>query len=366
MTTASGRAGLRHQALALGLFTVLAVALTWPLATQFTTHVPGDGIDDPALAWNLWWVKVCLVDQLAPDIFHAGWMFHPVAVNLAFYTLTPLNGLVSIPLQTAFSLVVANNLLLLSSFVLGAFGAYLLAFDQLRWMTGPVSQPSSHPAPFVDRRFLAALAAGVFYAFASSKLFYASLGQFNIASSQWAPFCVLFLVRMVQIPTRRLRSAALAGLFLVFQAWAELTYASFLLIFAAILFFFLLTMSIVDARCGPAPRWRAFGRQVGQIVASFAVVGAIFLAGIAPILAAMLPDLRAEGDFFASGGGFADIFSADLAGYLAPTRLHPLLGDWVATLPFPNDKGQHIFIGYVGMALTVIGLVAAARPASGC
>jgi hypothetical protein len=363
MSSAPGRAGLRRQAVALGLFAILAVVLTWPLASHFTTHVTGDGIDDPALIWNLWWVKVRLVDQLAPDIFHAGWMFHPVAVNLAFYTLTPLNGLLSIPLQTAFSLVAANNLLLLSSFVLGAFGAYLLALDQLRWLTGPASLSTPRPAAQVDGRFLAALAAGVIYAFASSKLFYASLGQFNIASSQWAPFCALFLLRMVQTPTlrRRLRSAALAGLFLVFQAWAELTYASFLLIFAALLFLFLVIMSIIDARRGPAPRWRTLGRLVAQIVAPFAVVGVIVLAGIAPILAAMLPDLRAEGDFFASGGGFADIFSADLFGYLVPTRLHPLVGDWVATLPFPNDKGQHIYVGYVGMLLTVIGLVAAAR-----
>ena len=224
---------------------------------------------------------------------------------------------------------------------------------------------SSKPRPsqIANRRFLAALTAGVIYAFASSKLFYASLGQFNIASSQWAPFCVLYLVRMVQTPSPRirLRSAAMAALFLVFQAWSELTYASFLLIFAALLFAFSLLMSIIDARRSHGARLRSFGVQAGQIVLAFFVVGALFLAGIAPILAAMLPDMRVEGDFFGSGGGFADIFSADLFGYLVPTRLHPLLGEWVATLPFPNDKGQHITIGYAGLLLVVIGLVAAAR-----
>ena len=353
MTTVFRRAGLRRTGLAFGLFTLLAVGLTWPLVSHLTTHVTGDGIDDPALAWNLWWVKTRLVDQLTPEIFHAGWMFHPIAINLAFYTLTPLNGLLSIPLQTAFSLVVANNLLLLASFVLGAFGAYLLALDQSK----------SRPLPLANWRFLAALTAGIIYAFASSKLFYASLGQFNIASSQWAPFCVLYLVRMVQTPSLRirLRSAAMAALFLVFQAWSELTYASFLLIFAALLFAFSLLMSIIDARRSHGARLRSFGVQAGQIVLAFFVVGALFLAGIAPILAAMLPDMRVEGDFFGSGGGFADIFSADLFGYLVPTRLHPLLGEWVATLPFPNDKGQHITVGYVGLLLVIIGLVAAAR-----
>jgi hypothetical protein len=366
---------LRRHGLALGLFTVLAIVLTWPLVSHFATHVTGDGIDDPALAWNLWWVKARLVDQVALDIFHVGWMFHPIDINLAFYTLTPLNGLLSVPLQAAFSLVVANNLLLLSSFVLGAFGAYLLALDQLRAGArgegrgydassaeeATISAP--RPSPLANQHFLAALAAGVLYAFASSKLFYASLGQVNIASSQWAPFCVLYLVRMVQAPSPRvrLRSAAMAALFLVFQAWAELTFASFLLIFALLLFVFSLIISLIDARRSPNARLRSFARQAGRIVLAFFVVGALFLVGIAPILAAMLPDMRTEGDFFSSGGGFADLFSADLFGYLVPTRLHPLLGEWVATLPFPNDKGQHIYVGYAGLLLVMIGLVAAAR-----
>ena len=52
----------------------------------------------------------------------------------------------------------------------------------------------------------------------------------------------------------------------------------------------------------------------------------LFALAITPILANMLPDLAAEGDFFTSGGGFADLFSADLAGYAVPTQLHPFLG----------------------------------------
>ncbi len=80
----------------------------------------------------------------------------------------------------------------------------------------------------------------------------------------------------------------------------------------------------------------------------------------------MLPDLRAEGDFFTSGGGFADVFSADLAGYLVPTQLHPVLGGIVRawsdnSTPQPDgtyfavDKGQHIYVGYVALALALVG-----------
>ncbi len=85
-------------------------------------------------------------------------------------------------------------------------------------------------------------------------------------------------------------------------------------------------------------------------------MGLLFVAGMAPYLAAMLPDMAREGDFFGSGGGFADLYSADLAGFLFPTRLHPWAGEWVAALPFPNDKGQQIFVGYVALLLGIVGL----------
>ena len=50
----------------------------------------------------------------------------------------------------------------------------------------------------------------------------------------------------------RSRIAPMAALFLVCQAWAELTYASFFLIFALLLFAFSFVMSIFDAPRSPA------------------------------------------------------------------------------------------------------------------
>jgi hypothetical protein len=337
------------------LYSVLSLLLTWPLARHFTTHTPGDGIDDPALAWNLWWIKTRLVDQLQLDIFHTGWMFHPIEINLAFYTLTPLNGLLSVPLQTALTLVVANNLVLLSSFVLGGYGAYLLC--RTVWPAPPGSDERVYQA--------AALCAGVLYGFASSKLFYAALGQFNIASSQWIPFCLLYLWRLGRSTTMQsaLRNGLLAGLFLAFQIWAELTFASFLLLFTALFAFWQL---VVIAHDKP-PKVTNLGLlgnsrsprfvTLGPFLTGLAVMGVVFGLALLPFLAAMLPDLRQEGDFFTSGGGFAEQFSADLVGLWLPTRLHPLWGEWVATLPFPNDKGQQLALSYAALAAAATGVI---------
>lgn len=319
-------------------YTLGALLLTWPLVRHFATYVPGDGIDDPALAWNLWWTKARLVDQLRPDIFHMGWMFHPMQINLAFYTLTPLNGLLSIPLQGAFGLVPAVNLLVIASFVLGGYGTYLLVRAVLAPFVVGAQKWPLHTAAF---------AAGYLYAFAAPKLFYGALGQYNIMSSLWMPFCALYVVALLRAHTLRqgLRAGGLAALFLVMQAWAELTFASFLLLFVALAGVAALVIIVRDPR------------RLRPLVSGFALMGLLFAVGMLPYLAAMLPDLVREGDFFASGGGFADLYSADLAGFLLPTRLHPWMGDRVATLPFPNDKGQQVFLGYTALLLAVLGII---------
>ncbi len=340
---------MRRHIWVLLAYLFLSLVLTWPLAAQFATHVPGDGIDDPALAWNLWWVKHSLVDQLQ-NPFACNWQFWPIGINLAFYTLTILNGLLSVPLQAIFGIIPAYNTLLLSSFVLSGFGAYLLCVEVLgAWKPG--SKGGRGPARPPDLLvFLPAFLGGALYAFASAKMFYAALGQGNIASSQWIPFAMLYVLRAARTEGRP-RDAVLAALFLLLQAYAELTYASFLLVFI-----------------GLVVLWRLFsGAKALPWIVRFVLLGVLFAVGIAPVLANMLPDLRAEGDFFTSGGGFADVFSADLAGYAVPTQLHPLLGDvirgWAgdaspqaAGREFAVNKGQHIYLGYVAVLLAVVGM----------
>lgn len=350
----SVKPAIRRHLLLLAVYTVLGLILTYPLARHFGTHVPGDGIDDPALAWNLWWVKFALVDrQINP--FDCGWMFHPIGINLAFYTLTILNGLLSVPLQFAFGLVPASNLLLLSSFVLSGYGAYLLA----QYVLATQIQSSKLKAQIVACRLplapcplpLASFFAGLIYAFSSCKLFYASLGQFNVASSQWIPFAVLYVLRAGR--DRRLRSAVLAALFLLFQAYAELTFASFLLLFIALYAFY----EVFRRACASRQlRITHYESHFRPFLRNLLLLAVLFLLGVIPFLVNMLPDLRAEGDFFTSGGGFADVFSADLAGYLWPTQLHPLLGQLAAASPFPHDKGQHLYLGYSAMLLAAWGL----------
>jgi len=118
---------MRHGRV-LAVYVLLALILTYPLILQIGTHVPGDGRDDPALVWNLWWVRYALTD-LHTNPLTCSYMFYPLGVNLTFYTLTILNGMLSIPVQMAANLVAASNINLLASFVIAGFGMYLLALD---------------------------------------------------------------------------------------------------------------------------------------------------------------------------------------------------------------------------------------------
>ncbi|MEM7033484.1 MAG: interleukin-like EMT inducer domain-containing protein [Chloroflexota bacterium] len=328
----------------------MAILLTWPTITQITTHLPGDGGDDPAIAWNLWWIKYALLNE-GINPFQTEAMFYPIGINLAFYTLTLLNGITALPLTLNLGVVTASNLHMLFTFMIGGYGAFLLTRYVLR-----VSLKDYHQ---VDHRLLivSAAIAGGFYAFASSKLFYIALGQFNIGSSHWIPLAILYVLRTRNSPDS-VKSPIMAGLFLTLQAWAEMTYASFLLIFIGLYWLYEMLYSLISFR-RPAISDQAtpnslIARVMHSIRAPLILI-VTFTLGLIPILTQMIPDMISDGDFLVEGEGFATDFSADLFGFIVPPMLHPFLGQLIFQTDIVSfTKGQHIYIGVVLLALLLI------------
>lgn len=325
----------KHLAIVLAGYLLLSILFTWPLAARFTTHVPGDGSDDPALAWNLWWVKHALLDLHTNPLF-TDYMFYPIGINLAYFTITLLNGLLAIPLQALFGLVAANNLIVLGHFLLSAIGMYLLAAYVLR--EGVPSGPA--PGWIIP---LAAFFAGVVFAFFPGKFLFAGYGQVNVLSTGWIPFYALYLLKSCRLGGvtgyAEITKPALAGVFLLFNALSEYTYASFLLIFTG---FYLIYLWFADR---PALLNRRLARNLGIILA-------IFLVGFSPFLYEMVKEMRLEGDYMMAGWGFADLFSADLLGFFVPSTLHPLLGAWARTFRFTYTN--FATIGYTTLALSLL------------
>jgi len=223
------------------VYGLLAVLLTWPTVTHLATHLPGDGGDDRLLLEPVVG-EACSADPAPSPLFSAA-MFYPIGINLAFYTLTTLNALTALPLTLTLGVVAASNLHMWFTFVAGGYGTFLLAryvlASGLSAERRRVLLPSSSPLLLTPDSllptpsFAAAALAGGFYAFASSQLFYVSLGQFNIASKPLVPYTILFVMKSRR-DLQSLRWPALAALFLIMQAWAEMTYASFLAVFIAL------------------------------------------------------------------------------------------------------------------------------------
>ena len=313
----------REHAAVVGSYLLLAALLTYPLVLRFATHVPGDGSDDPALVWNLWWVRHALIDLHSNPLL-CDYMFYPLGIDLTFYTLTIINGFASVPLQPLIGLVSTNNVIVLASFVLSAYGAYLLVKHLL--------PKGAHPAaPFI---------AGLIYAFSSNRLIYASLGQFNILSTQWIPFFVLFLIKSSSSP-RSLRYPSLAAVFLLLSGYTEFTYASFLLVFTLLCLLY----------CLAAVGWR---RNV-LFVRNLTIIGGLFVVGMSPILVRMWRVMAVEGDFLVEGLGFANVFSADVLGFFVPSHLHPLAELWRSSFDF--SYLNFVFVGYVVLGLAIYGAV---------
>lgn len=343
----------RAELYALLAYLLLAIVLTYPLILNVATHVPGDGSDDPALAWNLWWVPFALIN-LGQSPIYTDYMFYPIGLNLAFYTLTYLNAFLSIPFQYALNVIVATNVNVWLSFALSGFGAYLLMKYLFKVQGSKSDVSTSNLKPQTSNlELVAAFVAGAVYAFSSNKFLYVALGQFNIASSHWIPFYVLFLLKLTD-DRRRMTDAReiiklgfLLGLFLLFQSLSEFIFASFLIIFTLL---YLIYWFIKNRFRPPSFVLRLL---------SFLAAALVFIFAMSPILAAMIQDMLTEGDFIQSGLGFADIFSSDVLGFFVPSHLHPIFGNLEAQFHFAYTN--FAYLGFVALMLAVIALVAVPR-----
>ncbi len=113
----------------LGLFVLLALVLTWPLAAHLSTRLPGTAtwaFDESTFAWNIWYFKHALLDLHASPL-HSNLIWFPLGIDLILYTYNFFNALIALPLQLAGSVPLASNVTLLLATVLSGLSAYLLA-----------------------------------------------------------------------------------------------------------------------------------------------------------------------------------------------------------------------------------------------
>lgn len=179
---------------AFGIFVLLSLLLTWPLARDLR-HVIYSWGDPVFQSWTLGWNWHALTtDPL--HIFDAN-IFYPWHNTLAYSDHLFGQTLLALPvLMLTGEGMLANNIAVLTAFVLSGFMMYLLVYD----LTG---------------NRVAGILAGAAYAFAPSRM--AHLEHLHLLSMQWPPLMLLFLRRLTQSTGRpRLYWAGgMAGAFLM-------------------------------------------------------------------------------------------------------------------------------------------------------
>ena len=349
MTDKTSRSRFRPYLVALVLYTLLAVLLTWPLVRHLSSRTIGSAVwafDEYTFIWNMWWFKFSLLD-LAQSPLHTAMTFYPLGIDLVSYTLNLFNGMLGLPLQLALPLPLASNLVILSTYVLGGFGGYLLvcylfASDARNGGRSVRSLSLVH--------HVAAFVAGAVYAFTAARMIYAALGHYNVLTAQWFPFYVLFLLKTWREPGWR--NPILAGLWTTFILLAEPFLGVFWLFVTVLLSLFELF------RRREEPLWRVAGRLLAMSVTALLLWSPVLVAMVRAFL---------QGDFDIPGWGHGARLSADLVGWFTPTALHPLFGvqDWPAYLRAVVEGKtafqdvNTVFLGYGILLLAIVGSIAA-------
>lgn len=174
------------------LYGVTTCALTWPLVTVLHREVAADMGDPVFVCWVLLWTSGQVFAFVSGDVsalsrFWHGNIFYPEPLTLAYSEHFAAQMVQALPvLAVTNNVILAYNLLFISTFVLSGLGMFLLVRD----LTG---------------RPLAAFVAGLAFAFAPYRI--DQFPHLQVLSTQWMPFVLYGFRRYLETGRRR----ALAG-----------------------------------------------------------------------------------------------------------------------------------------------------------
>lgn len=241
-----------HAAALVG-FAAAAVLLTWPLTAHLNDAIPGAGAgDNVTFLWNFWWMRHALA---TPDtFFHTNALFYPIGVDLVVHTHTALNAFVGATLLGRLTVAEAQNVVILASYALNGFAAYILA-----WTT--------------TRRMSASVVAGI--VFMASPYFTAHLhGHFNLTTAWFIPLYAA--AALAALRQHRLLMSLLAGLTLVAATYSDYYYLVFL-IFLTVVIVIMRWLSVTIETAEPRRPFVTLDWLLA-IVAVLAVAAAVIIA----------------------------------------------------------------------------------------
>ncbi len=356
------------HALALACYGLMAFAVTYPmpmhLGERIIANQPGQ-VDGYLGIWNIWWAAYALVRFQDP--FVTPLLFHPQGLDLFWQTLSLPQGLLALPVTLTVGPLPAYNLLILLSFILGGYFAFLF----IRAAIGSRALPLNG-AWGAD---LSALVGGAVYAFAPFHMQKVLDAQLEVASVQWLPLWALSALLLLE--RRRWPWALLSGALLLWVGLGTWYYGLFALIAAG-----LLAGLWAIRACAGLPRRPAGTPASGRPALPSALPlpltrGAwcidlrVLLWGLAPIaiwFAAMAPrliDLARSGDRLLGDARVDQVdAAADLLAFWLPNPNHPLWGAAISRAYLtlhPDAILWNVSLGLVGTALALVGVAVSWR-----
>lgn len=326
---------LKLAIISAGIYLILAIIVTWPLAPHFFSSIPAKTGDAWVHLWHLWWVKYSLFN-LHINPFHTNFIMYPMMLDLIFTTHDFFTAIITMPVQLIFNTIVAFNCAVLLSFVAAGLGCQLLIIhllpDDSRYYT----------------KHLAAFIGGFIFAFCPYKFAHLP-AHLNLINYQWIPWYLYFLFLTIE-SKYDWRYGTATGFFLLAQTLTEYNYFVYLVVITIIFFLAHLHSS----------------HQLDWLTNSFwlkiATIYGFFLVLFAPFIYLGL-NAMVRGELISHPWAGKEI-SADLLAYLTPSVFHPIWGNWAAKTAqnFPGHAREWtVFLGWSVFLLGLAGMVMAIK-----
>jgi|GEM_PF-362658 len=315
-----------REALVLAFFIAAALFFTYPRVLHLLDGVEHFGGDPLLNIWTLSWDT----HQLISDpfrLFEAN-VFYPYPRTLAWGEhLLASSLLVSPVLLISRNPILAYNLLHLFSFVMSAFGTYLLVthLTKNRW---------------------GGIIAGLIFGFCPYR--FAHLGHLQVITTQWMPFTILYLHRVMRSKAKR--DLALLTIFFNLQALSSYYYAFFMAISVGLL---LLLYMMLERRL-----WT---HNLTLLLVLFILITGIINL---PLAKPYFDNSRELG--FERPLGEIKWYGATLVDYITAPANNWLYGGIARSRaeadPYLNLAEHSLFPGFVTIGLAILGMVTALAP----
>ncbi len=334
MAVAQSRPAPRHVVLAhgaaLGVYTLLALALTWPLALVWNQGFLGftrsfqDGIQN---VWNMWWMRWALDHGQSP--FWNPSLYYPDGLQMYLQAISAPAALLALPVTYLAGPTAGYNAATITAAALTGYTVFLLVRAFVPgWKLPLLGGALVVASPFLLTRLLT--------------------NQLNLTSMQWLPLYMLALLRLEQRRTwGPVCAAAAVVALLILTDW----------------YWTLVAVLYTIAWIGTG---LARGPERGWLLRRYASLAAVVLVVTAPFFA-LIYQARAQlpigsGQPSPVWDAYVRGFSLDGLGLLYPAAYQPLWATPVATFldavrpgPF-SFEGSYTAVGWVLLALAALGV----------